>query len=205
MAVAPTFRVDGRTRERLLPGSLKRILDPEGKVPPGMVRVESASGLDGFYIDRYEVTNRQYKEFVDKGGGTAIAGTGSSLFSGNGKALNWEQAMAEFVDQTGRPGPFTWQARAYPEGQEAYPVSGVSWYEAAAYAEYAGRSLPTATHWATAMGVGTPLLAGALARSWLAPVSNFGRQRPGCHRELHEHDRLWRLRYGRERAGVGAL
>ena len=51
--------------------------------------------------------------------------------------------MAEFVDSTGRPGPATWQGGDYPEGQDDYPVSGVSWYEAAAYAEFAHKSLPT--------------------------------------------------------------
>ena len=40
--------------------------------------------------------------------------------------------MARFVDATGRPGPATWDAGSYPEGQENYPVTGVSWYEAAA-------------------------------------------------------------------------
>jgi formylglycine-generating enzyme required for sulfatase activity len=47
----------------------------------------------------------------------------------------------------GRPGPSTWEAGSYPPGQENYPVSGASWYEAAAYAEFAGTSLPTVAHW----------------------------------------------------------
>ena len=64
-------------------------------------------------------------------------------FIKNGKKLSWEQAMAEFTDQTGRPGPATWEAGSYPDGQDDYPVTGVSWYEAAAYSEFAGKSLPT--------------------------------------------------------------
>jgi formylglycine-generating enzyme required for sulfatase activity len=36
---------------------------------------------------------------------------------------------------------------SYPAGQDDYPVSGVSWYEAAAYADFAGKSLPTVYHW----------------------------------------------------------
>ena len=70
----------------------------------------------------------------------------------NGETLTWEEAMAEFTDKTGRPGPSTWQASDYPDGQDDYPVSGVSWYEAAAYAEYAGKSLPTGDHWDSGAG-----------------------------------------------------
>ncbi len=49
----------------------------EDEIPPGMVRVAAGSAefgagdsvaLDGFWIDTYEVTNRQYKAFVDAGG-----------------------------------------------------------------------------------------------------------------------------------------
>ena len=50
--------------------------------------------------------------------------------------------MAEFRDATGRPGPATWQLGTFPDGAERLPVSGVSWYEAAAYAAFAGKSLP---------------------------------------------------------------
>jgi dienelactone hydrolase len=60
--------------------------------------------------------------------------------------------MSEFVDATGRPGPATWEGGDYPSGRGDYPVSGVSWYEAAAYAEYAGKTLPTVLHWHIAAG-----------------------------------------------------
>ena len=38
----------------------------------------------------------------------------------------------------------------YIPGQDDYPVGGVSWYEAAAFARWAGKSLPTIYHWARA-------------------------------------------------------
>jgi dienelactone hydrolase len=83
--------------------------------------------------------------------------------------------MAKFVDQTGRPGPATWQAGDYAAGQGNYPVGGISWYEAAAYAEFAGKQLPTETHWHLATGGATPLLLfpqlGGFAV--FAPFSNF--------------------------------
>ena len=61
--------------------------------------------------------------------------------------------MALMVDRTGRPGPSTWEAGEYPPGQENYPVGGVSWYEAAAFAKFAGKSLPSVVHWNRAAGL----------------------------------------------------
>ena len=55
--------------------------------------------------------------------------------------------MARFKDVTGRPGPAAWKLGTYPDGEEELPVSGVSWYEAAAYAAFAGKELPTIYHW----------------------------------------------------------
>ena len=57
--------------------SLRYRLDPVDAVPPGMVRVAGGRGparfgligeLDDYWIDRFEVTNRQFKAFVDQGG-----------------------------------------------------------------------------------------------------------------------------------------
>jgi hypothetical protein len=47
----------------------------------------------------------------------------------------------------------------------------VSWYEAAAYAEYAAKSLPTVYHWWRAAGAGA-------SYTYMARLSNFGRQGP---------------------------
>src|SRR5688572_28502007 len=61
--------------------------------------------------------------------------------------------MSQLRDATGRPGPSTWELRAYPAGQDNHPVGGISWYEAAAYAAWAGRELPTVHHWRQAAAV----------------------------------------------------
>ena len=58
-------------------------------------------------------------------------------------------------DQTGRPGPSTWELGTYPKGQDDFPVRGVSWYEAAAYAKFAGKRLPSLHHWRRAASVGS--------------------------------------------------
>ena len=62
--------------------------------------------------------------------------------------------MAEFRDATGRPGPSTWELGDYPPGQDDFPVAGVSWYEATAYAEFAKKQIPTVHHWLRAADVG---------------------------------------------------
>jgi dienelactone hydrolase len=137
-------------------------LRPEVSVPPEMVVVpDGLTGLgpphgqapivqiDGFLIDRHEVTNEEYKKFVDAGGYRKRE-FWKQPFLKDGQAIPWEVAVARFQDATGRPGPATWEVGSYPKGLENHPVAGVSWYEAAAYAEFAGKSLPTAYHWTLA-------------------------------------------------------
>jgi formylglycine-generating enzyme required for sulfatase activity/predicted Ser/Thr protein kinase len=94
-----------------------------------------------YYIDRYEVTNREYQQFVDSGG-YAKRQYWPAQFDKDGRRVGWAEAMPEFRDATGRPGPSTWSGGHYADGQADFPVSGVSWYEAAAYAKYAGKELP---------------------------------------------------------------
>ena len=127
--------------------------------PPGMVAVPGGevafvtarATVPDFWIDRHEVTNREYRRFISAGGYRK-----SELWKypvvKDGRTLSWEEAMQEFVDATGRPGPSRWQLGEYPPGADDLPVEGVSWYEAAAYAEYAGKSLPTVFHWMRATG-----------------------------------------------------
>lgn len=173
MAMAPTFRYDANSKHRLAPRNFQRVLDPVGKLPPGMVRVAGGGTgkLPDFFIDKYEVTNRQYKEFIDAGG-YRDRKHWKHEFLKEGKKLAWEAAMAELVDQSGRPGPSTWSAGEPPAGQDAYPVSGVSWYEAAAYAEFRGKGLPGVYHWGQAAGVGM------VPVGWLARASNVGTDGP---------------------------
>jgi serine/threonine protein kinase len=73
-------------------------------------------------------------------------------FVSRGRTLTWEAAVASFRDTTGRPGPATWELGNFPDGQDDWPVNGVSWYEAAAYAVFAGKLLPTIYHWYRASG-----------------------------------------------------
>jgi hypothetical protein len=148
-------------------------------VPPGMVRVLAGAeqlrngivgNVDDYWIDRFEVTNRQFKQFVDQGGYRQPVYWRQAFVDGS-RTLSWEEAMARFRDATGDPGPATWAHGTYPEGREDYPVGGVSWYEAAAYAEFSGKSLPTLYHWHHAAGV-------ALFTEGILVASNFSTTGP---------------------------
>ncbi|HVS62684.1 MAG TPA: protein kinase [Thermoanaerobaculia bacterium] len=144
----------------LLGGGLHLELVPVDEARPGMVRVDgqpfafSAAepvAVDDYWIDRFEVTNEEYERFVDAGGYRERRYWTEPFLEGE-RELSFEEAMGRFVDATGRPGPATWSLGAHPEGEERHPVRGVSWYEAAAYAEFAGKSLPTVHHWRLAAG-----------------------------------------------------
>ena len=138
-------------------------LVPAGKLPANMVRVPGTSfsapsgtvRLPDFFMGRFEVTNREFKSFVDAGG-YRTREFWTEPFVKDGHPVSWDEAMAEFRDATGRPGPATWELGSSAEGQEDFPVHGVSWYEAAAYARYAGQTLPTVHHWRSGAGLMGP-------------------------------------------------
>jgi hypothetical protein len=130
-------------------------LYPAKDTPPGMLPVPGGPyrfrwlppvKLEDYWLDKYEVTNEQFQEFVDQGGYEKRE-FWKHPFEKDGQVVSWEEAMEEFRDATGRRGPSTWQLGRYGEGRSQFPVNGVSWYEAAAYAEFASKSLPTVYHW----------------------------------------------------------
>lgn len=154
------------------------VLEEKYSAIPGMARISEKElfvDFEGYptsksypspsyHIDRYEVTNESFKKFIDFGG-YQNPDYWKHEFIKNGQVLTWEKAMAEFCDQSGRPGPATWKGGTYPKGQEKYPVTGVCWYEAAAYAEFVGKSLPTIYHCFGAID--------ALLAPYINPMSNF--------------------------------
>ena len=70
--------------------------------------------LDAYEMDRYEITNTQYRRFLQ---------------------------------ETGRKAPLYWVGNEYRPGQADYPVVGVSWEDADAYCQWAGKHLPTEAEW----------------------------------------------------------
>jgi formylglycine-generating enzyme required for sulfatase activity len=131
--VKPTYRRTQPLLERAWPqlvsAGVTKIVAQDGKemmyVPAGEFVMGSKNGLgdempahtvylDAYYIDRFPVTNAEYKKFVEAAGH--------------------------------RP-PAHWKNGAIPAGQETHPVVNVSWYDAAAYAQWAGKRLPTEAEW----------------------------------------------------------
>jgi len=169
-AVMPGYR----STDAIVGGESKLsiLLHPEGTAPPGMVWVPPmppmpppALALPGFWLGRYEVTNAQFKRFVDAGGYQKAQYWQEPIVE-RGRRLAWHEALSQFRDLTGRPGPATWELSTFPAGAADLPVAGVSWYEAAAYAQFAGESLPTLHEWNRA--------GGASFNSNIVSLSNFG-------------------------------
>jgi len=123
-------------------------------VPEGMVYVPNGTALaldDGvvvpaFFIDRTEVTNAEFLEFV-AAGGYRDPNLWPETFVIDGETLTSAEGIRRFVDRTSIPGPRDWSGGTYPEGRADHPVVGVSWYEASAYAKWQAKGLPSWDQW----------------------------------------------------------
>ena len=83
--------------------------------------------LDAFYMDKYEVTNAQFKLFVDANPQWQKDRIADGFHDG------------DYLDD--------WTGTNYPSGRAEHPVVHVSWHVAMAYAEWAGKRLPTEAEW----------------------------------------------------------
>ncbi len=134
-----------------------RLFKPE-EIPEGMVYVPGQHGnywntptlpetyIDHFWMDRFEITNEEFKIFIDSGG-YENSSYWNFPFIDDGDTLTFEAAIANYKDKTGWTGPANWELSDYPDGSGKMPVTGISWYEASAYAEFKGKALPTLYHW----------------------------------------------------------
>ncbi len=88
--------------------------------------------VDAFYIDKYPVTNAQFKAFVDAN-----------------PQWNKPQGLSKFLPAKYHDGYLLhhWHRNNYLDGQANHPVVHVSWYAAMAYAEWIGKRLPTEAEW----------------------------------------------------------
>ncbi len=128
----------------------------------GYISDSGISGHEGFtgYMSQYEITNAQYCYFLNQAflnghvivvtliGGTYIKGSGGP-YSGyfyywiNGPGQDWEGAI------NGGASRINWTGKSFTvdSGFENHPVTYVTWYGAAAFADYYGWRLPTEWEW----------------------------------------------------------
>ncbi len=107
------------------------VLVPSGEFrmgPPDDLRRVT---LRAFYIDRTEVTNRQYAKFL-----AAVAKEGDAA---------WRHPDQP-AERAGHVPPF-WSHTELGESKPDNPVVGVSWFDAYAYAKWADKRLPTEAEW----------------------------------------------------------
>ncbi|HYJ92604.1 MAG TPA: formylglycine-generating enzyme family protein [Pyrinomonadaceae bacterium] len=93
----------------------------EAEIPAHRVR------LNAFYIDRYEVTNKEFEKFLSSNREWLPAGMPAKY--DNGKYLA------------------DWLNGKFPKGAADLPVTNVNWYVAMAYCHWAGKRLPTEAEW----------------------------------------------------------
>jgi formylglycine-generating enzyme required for sulfatase activity len=97
--------------------------------------------VDGFRIDRIEVTIGQFRRFVAATGVTTAAEKAGGGFQFR---AGWERMAG-----------WTWQAPFGRPGADDEPAVHVTWHEALAYCRWAGLRLPTDAEWARAAYVET--------------------------------------------------
>ena len=141
---------------------------PDGMVliPAGEFKMGSDNGaanerpahtvyLDAFYMDTHEVTNAQYKAFIDAN-------------------PEWQK---ENIAPAFHDGAYLrlWDGNVYPEGEADHPVIYVSWYAAMTYAEWAGKRLPTEAEWEKGARGGLIGKAYPWGDTYEATLANYGR------------------------------
>ncbi len=109
----------------------------------------SKKRVEAYAISLKEVTNAEYREFL-RAGGYKKPEYWDFPFKMGDKLFKFEQVMSRFTDAFGSPGPVGWTYGQYPSSKDDFPVTGISWFEARAYARFREMQLPDVYQWANA-------------------------------------------------------
>ena len=108
--------------------------------------------INSYYIDENEIANKDYYEFLNSPY-YEDSKFWNQLISKH-KIINFSyNDIHDYVDNTGRKGPSTWYVGKYKNDEENFPVLGISWFEALAYCEFIGKSLPNIYQWDKSAGM----------------------------------------------------
>ena len=102
-----------------------------------LLHQNQVSEVKPIYMDRTCVTNADYAKFVQTDGYANPDFWPENILNN----------VLQFTDRTGQPGPKYWADGEPPSNKLDHPVVGVNWYEANAYATWAGKRLPSSDEW----------------------------------------------------------
>ena len=108
--------------------------------------------IETFSISKTEVSNKEFQTFVNNGGYEDSTLWDFPIFT-DGVEHNFKESIVKFIGRHGQYGPSNWSYGQFDDNTGNLPVTGISWFEARAYARYKGHKLPNLFQWVYAAGL----------------------------------------------------